>query len=146
VSGLSAHVTLFVVALLAATILPGSSEATLLTLVAVDPGSTATLFIVATIGNTLGAIMNWCLGRWLFRYAEAPWFPANPRRLAQVSQVFWKYGTWTHLFSWVPFVGDPLTAAAGLLRVRFPIFLMLVGLGKGARYLALIGGLKLLQN
>jgi membrane protein YqaA with SNARE-associated domain len=142
---LPAHAALFMAALLSATLLPGSSEAMLIALVAREPASAASYFIVATIGNTLGAVINWCLGRWLSRYAESPWFPTNPRRLAEVSRLFQKYGTWMLLFSWLPVVGDPLTVAAGVLRVPFPIFATLVAVGKAARYLALIWGLQLIQ-
>ena len=143
---LALHVGLFVVATLAATILPGSSEAMLLGLAATRPASTISFFLVATIGNTLGAVINWSIGRWLSAYADAPWFPANRHRLAQVTETFRKYGTWTLLLSWMPFIGDPLTLAAGVLRVPFPIFVTLVALGKGARYLVLLGGLGVLED
>jgi membrane protein YqaA with SNARE-associated domain len=143
---LTAHLSLFLVATLAATILPGTSEAMLLAMAAAQPASTVSLFIAATAGNTLGAVINWALGRWLSRYADAPWFPASPRRLAQVTTLFRKYGVWTLLFSWTPFVGDPLTVVAGLLRVPFPIFVILVAIGKAARYLVVLGVLKVVRE
>lgn len=137
------HLSLFAVALLAATVLPGSSEAMLVALVAMEPTSTKSLFIVATAGNTLGAIVNWCLGRWLLTFKEGQWFPIEPRRLAKASELFQKYGSWTLLLSWLPLIGDPITVVAGLLRVPFPLFVVLVGLGKAVRYLALIGGMRI---
>ena len=132
--------------MLSATLLPGSSEALLVALVAMHSDAALTLFLVATLGNTLGAIINWVLGRWLLRYVDAPWFPISRKRLGQASEVMRTYGIWTLLLSWLPMIGDPLTLAAGLLRVPLPVFVMLVCLGKAARYIALIGGVKFFQT
>jgi membrane protein YqaA with SNARE-associated domain len=63
---ISAHIALFATAVVSATLLPGSSEALLLALAAVDPGAAPTLFLVATFGNTLGAVVNWIIGRMAF--------------------------------------------------------------------------------
>lgn len=135
---LASHGVLFLVSLLAATILPGSSEVTLLALAAKHPDQTLIFTATATLGNTLGAVINWCLGRWLLRFADRPWFPANPKRLDQATTLFRRYGTWSLLFSWIPIVGDPLTVVAGVLRVPFRTFLPLTALGKLARYVLLI--------
>jgi membrane protein YqaA with SNARE-associated domain len=145
-NSLSAHLGLFATAVLSATLLPGSSEALLVALVALNPNAAPTLLLVATFGNTFGAVINWILGRWLLQYVDAPWFPIDPQRLAQASEIVRTYGIWTLLFSWVPVFGDPLTFAAGLLRVPFPVFVTLVCLGKAARYIVLIGGVRLFQN
>lgn len=134
------HFSLFGVAFLAATILPGSSEAALAALVALHPASVATLFLAATIGNVLGAVVNWFLGRWFMNYAGHRWFPATAKRIEQASATFEKYGSWPLLFSWLPIIGDPLTLAAGVLHIRFPIFLALVAIGKALRYAAVILG------
>jgi membrane protein YqaA with SNARE-associated domain len=98
-----------------------------------------TLTATATIGNTLGAVINWGLGRWLAHYADRPWFPASPKRLEQAASLFRRYGSWSLLFSWVPIVGDPLTVIAGVSRIPFSTFLILTAIGKLARYLLLIG-------
>src|SRR5688572_7811876 len=111
--------------MLAATILPGSSEAMLLVLAVKEPTHTATLTMAATVGNTLGAVINWCLGRWLLRYIDRPWSPVSAQQLDRASRVFRKYGLWSLLFSWIPIIGDPLTVAAGMLRTPFPMFLLL---------------------
>jgi membrane protein YqaA with SNARE-associated domain len=137
------YFSLFIVAMLAATVLPGSSEALLLGLVAKHPAETGALLITATLGNTLGGVINWTLGCRLSRFSSAPWFPVSAERLARACRLFQRYGSWTLLFSWLPIIGDPLTVAAGLLRVPFGLFLLLVGLGKASRYLLLIGGLRL---
>ena len=51
---------------------------------------------------------------------------------------FNKYGIYSLLFAWLPVVGDPLTVVGGIFRVKFSVFLILVALGKGARYLAVL--------
>jgi membrane protein YqaA with SNARE-associated domain len=140
------HLSLFSVAFLAATILPGSSEAMLAALVALNPASVASLFVVATIGNVLGAVANWLLGRWFVQYAGSRWFPAATKRIEQASTFFEKYGSWPLLFSWLPIIGDPLTVAAGVLRVRLPVFLALVSIGKALRYAAVLLGVSAVQG
>jgi membrane protein YqaA with SNARE-associated domain len=136
---LTAHGVLFLSSLLAATMLPGSSEATLLALAAAQPDQTVALTATATLGNTLGAVINWCLGRWLLHFADRPWFPASPKRVEEAARLFRRYGTWSLLFSWGPIVGDPLTLVAGVLRVPFGIFLPITALGKLVRYVLVIG-------
>lgn len=143
---LAAHGVLFLVSMLAATILPGSSEATLLTFIATQPQHTVSLTATATIGNTTGAAVNWFLGRWLMHFSDRSWFPTSTKRLEQATITFRRYGTWSLLFSWVPIVGDPLTVAAGILRVPFSTFIVLTGIGKLARYLLLVGGLRAIQS
>jgi len=143
---LSAHVALAAVAFLAATILPGSSEVFLAALLIQRPEDFATLFVAATMGNTAGAALNWAFGRWLTRFSGRRWFPVSAPWIERASGWFGKYGTWLLLFSWVPIVGDPLTVAAGLLRVRFAPFLLLVALGKAARYAAVIGGVEAVRS
>jgi len=132
--------------MLAATLLPGSSEALLVGLVAAYPAAASTLFAVATFGNTLGAMINWSFGRWLSRYSQSTWFPVKPDQLSRAKALFHKYGIWSLLFSWVPIVGDPLTFAAGVLRVPFLPFVLLVGVGKAARYLVVLGALRIGQE
>lgn len=144
-SALASHLSLLVSAFLAATLLPGSSEVLLAGLVMLDPQSTATLFIAATIGNTAGAAVNWYLGRSLMRFAGRRWFPVSTNRLDQASAFFNRYGSWPLLFSWVPIIGDPLTVAAGALNIRFLLFLPLVAFGKAARYAMVIAGANILQ-
>ena len=144
--GLSNHLAMAGVAFLAATILPGSSEALLAALLVKRPESWATLLLVATAGNTGGAVLNWALGRWLNRFTDRRWFPASPAWIERASRWFGKYGTWLLLFSWVPIVGDPLTVAAGILRVRFFPFLAYALVGKAARYAAVIGGVEGLRS
>ncbi len=74
---LSIYGGLFLSALLAATVLPVSSEAVLAGLLATGTGNPLMLFLVATVGNTLGSVVNWLLGRGIARWRDRPWFPVT---------------------------------------------------------------------
>lgn len=128
---------LFFSGFIAATLFPASSEVLLLALL--QHGHAAwLLWLAATAGNTLGSCVNWVLGREILRFRDKRWFPVNAAQLQRAQRQFNKYGVWTLLFAWLPVVGDPLTFIAGSLRVRFDIFFVLVAIGKGLRYAALI--------
>ena len=124
-------------AFLAATILPVSSEVVLAVIIAGAPDALWLPILVATAGNTAGAVVNWALGWFFIRYRDRRWFPVSERRLANASRWFQRYGVWSLLLAWLPVVGDPLTLAAGLFRVPFWTFLPLVAIGKAARYAVL---------
>lgn len=132
-----AYLGLFASALIAATVLPMQSEAVLVGLLTAGKSSVTLLLIVATAGNVLGAVVNWCLGRFLLRWREHRWFPASDRQLARAEGWYRRYGRWSLLGSWLPVVGDPLTVMAGILREPLVPFLVLVTLAKGTRYLVL---------
>ena len=133
------YVSLFVSAFLAATVLPMSSEAVLSALVVGDGFDLWLLIALASIGNTLGAVVNWLLGRYCLRWRDRKWFPVSAAALERAARWFSRYGVFSLLFAWLPVVGDPLTFVAGILRVRFALFLVLVALGKTARYVAVAG-------
>ena len=126
--------SLFLSAFLAATVLPLSSEAVLAALVASDGFVLWLLVALASIGNTLGACVNWILGRYCLHWQDRKWFPVSPPALERASRWFYRYGQYSLLFAWVPLVGDPLTFTAGLLKLRFSRFLLLVAVGKILRY------------
>lgn len=130
---------LFSSAFLAATVLPAASEPLLVGLLIAGTSEPWRLIGVATLGNTLGSALNWWLGRFLFRYRDSRWFPVPPASMATATRTFRRWGLWSLLFAWLPVVGDALTVAAGLLRVRFAPFLLLVAVGKLARYAAAAG-------
>lgn len=132
-----AYIGLFTSALIAATILPMQSEAVLVGLLKAGKSSAVVLLIVATVGNVLGSVINWCLGRFLLRWRDRRWFPASERQLARAEGWYRRYGRWSLLGSWLPVVGDPLTIMAGILREPLVPFLILVTIAKGARYLVL---------
>ena len=125
---------LFILSFLAATVLPLGSEWLLvaLTLQGVAPGPAVT---IATIGNTLGACTTYLIGLW-----GADWIIRKVLRVGETQQrkaeeIYTRYGSWSLLLSWVPVIGDPLCLAGGLLHVRFQKFLLLVFIGKLARYI-----------
>lgn len=122
---------LFLAAFIAATLFPASSEAVLAGLVASGAYSPWLLIGVASLGNILGASVNWGLGRWA---AESRRVREN-RHLERAGLWFRRYGPASLLLSWLPVIGDPLTLAAGLVRLSFLRFLVPVAIGKVARYL-----------
>ena len=124
---------LFCSALIAATLFPLSSEALLSTLLYQDY-SPLLLWLVATTGNTLGSCINWYLGKWCLHLQDKKWFPISAQQLNRAQTRFQKYGLVSLLFAWVPIIGDPLTLLAGVMRVQFWRFLVLVAIGKGLRY------------
>lgn len=132
-----AYFGLFVSALIAATILPMQSEAVLVGLLTTGNYPVATLLIVATVGNVLGSVINWYLGRFLLQFHDRRWFPVSGRQLARAETWYRKFGRWSLLGSWLPIVGDPLTVVAGVMREPLVSFLLFVTIAKGTRYLLL---------
>jgi membrane protein YqaA with SNARE-associated domain len=131
------YILLFGASFLAATVLPFYSEIVLYLLI--DEGaSPLLLLLIATSGNTLGAVVNWGLGRYLLHYQDRRWFPATPSQIERAQAWFQRRGVWTLLLAWLPIGGDALTVVAGIMRVRLPLFLILVGLGKSVRYAIVI--------
>lgn len=134
---LAAYAGLFFSALVAATILPMQSEALLVGLILTDTYPVSALLAVASVGNILGSVINWWLGRGIERFRERKWFPVNRSTMEQAQHWYQRYGKWSLLLSWAPVIGDPLTVVAGVLREPFPTFLALVALAKTGRYLVL---------
>ncbi|MBU0808866.1 MAG: DedA family protein [Gammaproteobacteria bacterium] len=134
---LSAYLGLFISALGAATLLPLQSESVLVALLLSDAYWPWTLVAVASVGNVLGALLNWLLGRYLEHFRHKPWFPVSEARLQQAQRGYARYGRWSLLLSWVPVIGDPLTLVAGVMRERLWVFLLIVSLAKTARYTVL---------
>tara|TARA_R110002095_G_scaffold201890_1_gene183024 strand:+ start:1485 stop:1913 length:429 start_codon:yes stop_codon:yes gene_type:complete len=130
------YLVLFGSALVAATLLPMQSESVLVALLVAGDHPVAALIGVATLGNVLGSVLNWYLGRALLRFKDRRWFPASDRQLKKAQRWYRRYGRWSLLGSWLPLIGDPLTVAAGVMREPLGPFLLLVTFAKGARYLA----------
>jgi len=118
---------LFAVCFLAATILPFSSEAVFVFFLAAG-FSPLSSFIVAVAGNSLGGSTNLLLGRFSRKFFEKrgkiPWGKEKIER----------YGSWLAAISWVPFIGDPLLIALGFYRTRLLPTIVLMIVGKAARY------------
>jgi membrane protein YqaA with SNARE-associated domain len=136
---LEGYIGLFLSAFLAATLLPAVSEIVIGTMATTSDYDTLWLLFVASFGNTLGSVVNWLLGRYLAAFQDRRWFPMKPSQIDRASRVFNRWGLWSLLLAWTPFIGDPLTLVAGLLKVRFPIFLALVAISKTGRYIVLLG-------
>jgi membrane protein YqaA with SNARE-associated domain len=136
----TAYAALFLSAFLSATLLPGSSEAALIALLAAGDTSAAVLITVATAGNVLGSTVNWMLGRFFAHFRDRRWFPVSQRSYERAEFWYRRYGVWSLLLAWLPIVGDPLTLVAGALRTDIRWFIVLVTAGKAARYLAVAAG------
>jgi len=128
------YLSLFSISFLAATILPLSSELMLAGLIATSNYDSLLLLTVASFGNVLGSVFNWALGFYSRNLTTKKWFPFKDEQIERSSKWFNKFGRWSLLFAWVPIIGDPLTLVAGLLRVKFLEFLILVTIGKVSRY------------
>ena len=129
---------LFGAAFLAATILPAQSEIVFVALQAAGTYPLWHLLAVATLGNVLGAVLTYAMGLGIERFRDRRWFPASAAQMERAQRWFTRWGTPCLLFSWLP-GGDVLVLLAGVMRVRFPLFLVLTLLSKGGRYLALAG-------
>ncbi|MDY0403502.1 YqaA family protein [Sulfurovum sp.] len=132
------YLTLFFVAFASATLLPMGSEALLI--YDIHEGYVVwLLWLIASVGNTLGSLVNYWLGLKGEAYLEKRGY-LSKEKMARASRSFGKYGGWTLLLSWMPIIGDPLTFIAGVLRYELKWFVAIVAAAKPARYgvLALI--------
>ncbi|HET7160312.1 MAG TPA: YqaA family protein [Burkholderiales bacterium] len=116
---------LFASSFLAATLLPGGSEAVLYGVLRLHPDQYWTAILVATLGNTLGGLTSYAIG----------WFIPRGRSMRGL-KALQRYGSVVLLLSWVPFIGDPLCVAAGWLRINPFAVTLFIALGKLARYVA----------
>jgi membrane protein YqaA with SNARE-associated domain len=128
------YLSLFAISFFAATILPFSSELTLAGLMATSNYDNLLLLIVASLGNVLGSVANWILGFYSRNLSKKKWFSFKDQQIEKATSWFNRFGKWSLLFAWVPIIGDPLTLAAGLLRIKFVEFLTFVVIGKVGRY------------
>ncbi|UUX95637.1 YqaA family protein [Aquabacterium sp. J223] len=131
--------TLFLVALVSATLLPLGSEPALFGLVKLDPAMFWPGVLVATAGNTLGGAISWWMGYGAERaYEQVTHHPPRQRRLLTLLQ---RFGPVTCLLSWLPLVGDPLCALAGWLRMPFWPCVAWMAVGKFGRYVVMTAAL-----
>ena len=131
------YLSLFVVSFMVATIIPFGSEIYFATLLTIDDYNSLLLLIAASTGNILGSVFNWICGYYAAYFIQKKWFPINQNQINKATNFFLKYGKWSLLLAWAPFIGDPLTFVAGTLRYSFLPFLLLVSVGKIARYLVI---------
>jgi len=133
---IAALFALFAAAFGAATILPFQSEVVFVGLQLADRIGLPWLILVASVGNVLGAAVNYVLGRGIERFRGSRWFPVTDRQLDRAQGWYNRWGVWTLLLSWAPF-GDAFTVIAGTMRTPVWLFLTLVTLAKTGRYAAL---------
>ncbi|MDH5396228.1 MAG: DedA family protein [Gammaproteobacteria bacterium] len=127
---------LFFSAFISSTLFPGGSEAVLAYLATNQSQSIMLLVIIATLGNTLGAMTSWGIGYLIaLRYsAEKLKSEREQKAVAQLR----KYGSPILLLSWLPVVGDPLCVAAGWLKIHWLQSLLFITVGKLLRYIIVV--------
>ena len=123
----------FFATFLAGSFIPFSSEVVMVALITagVDPIS---LFIWGTIGNTLGSVFNYWLGRmgnprWIEKWARV-----TPEQLDKGLHYVERYGFWAGFLAWIPLLGSVITVSLGLMRARFSLTILNIFLGKAVRY------------
>jgi len=120
---------LFLASFLSATLLPGGSEAALFAMLRLHPDQALPALVLATVGNTLGGMVTYWMGRLLPQHL-APEKAALARR----------HGPPILVLAWAPIVGDALCAAAGWLRLPPAACAAWMASGKAARYVAVLVG------
>ncbi|MDD5321280.1 MAG: DedA family protein [Methylococcales bacterium] len=123
---------LFFSAFISSTIAPGGSEAVLAYLVSEGHYQAEFLVIVASIGNTLGAMTTWGLGMLAAKKFPVPAF--LPEKKQNALNVVKKRGLWVLFFSWLPVIGDALCFAGGWLKLPLLPACIIISSGKFARY------------
>lgn len=136
-SDMAVYLSLFLTALAAATVLPMQSEAVLTGLLLTKNYEPYVLVVVASLGNVLGSVVNWFIGRGIEKFHDRKWFPVKSHTLDRAKNWYHRFGRWSLLLSWMPFIGDPITVAAGVMRERLSVFVAIVALAKTGRYLIL---------
>jgi membrane protein YqaA with SNARE-associated domain len=130
--------TVFVVALVSATLLPMGSEPAVFGLVKLNPDLFWPAILVATAGNTIGGAITWWMG-----YGAERAYERFAHRKAEARALRWleRFGAKGCLLAWLPIVGDPLCAVAGWLRLPFWPCVFYMAIGKFARYLTMTAAL-----
>ena len=130
--------TVFVVALISATLLPLGSEPAVLGLIKLNPALFWPAILVATAGNTIGGGITWWMG-----YGAERAYERLSHKHPEARALRWleRLGPKGCLLSWLPVVGDPLCAVAGWLKLPFWPCLFYMAIGKFMRYLTMTAGL-----
>jgi membrane protein YqaA with SNARE-associated domain len=102
------------------------------------------LVAVASLGNILGSVINWLIGRGVERFRDRRWFPASQSQLDRAQAQYHRFGYWSLLMAWVPIIGDPLTLVAGIMREPLWRFLPWFPSARSAAMRCIAAGLGLL--
>lgn len=122
---------LFLSSFISSTLLPGGSEIVLATLATQTSLDQVLLISIATLGNTLGGMLTWAMGRFtIWRWPTKTFAKKYEKACLQLQ----RSGSPVLLFSWLPVIGDPLCFVAGWLKIRLEVALMFILLGKALRY------------
>ena len=126
--------TLFVVAMVSATLLPVGSEPALYGLVRLNPAMLWPGILVATLGNTLGGAISWWMG-----YGVEVAYERLTHKRVEHRVLGWleRFGPKACLLSWLPIVGDPLCGVAGWLKLPFWPCVLYMAIGKFCRYVVM---------
>ena len=127
------YLILFFSAFVSATLFPLGSEALLIYDIK-EGYNIYLLVLVATLGNTLGSVVNYYLGLKGEEYLVEKKL-LNEKYITKSKGYFDRFGSVCILFAWVPIIGDPITFVAGVLKYDFKKFLILVTISKFSRYL-----------
>ena len=127
----SSLVALFTSSFLAATLLPGGSEVVLVGVLMAYPELLFSALSVATVGNTLGGMSSYLIGRFL---PDEKAILKKTNNSLRSLQWIYCYGSPILLLSWLPIIGDALCVAAGWLRIHWSHAILFIALGKLARY------------
>jgi membrane protein YqaA with SNARE-associated domain len=125
---------LYLLSFLASTLVPLGSE-WLLGVLLLNGFAPMVTVLVATLGNSCGALTTYAIGLWGGQYLVQRLLRINPESQSRAEYHFNRYGSWALLFSWLPVIGDPLCLVGGVLRTGFWRFILLVSVGKFVRYL-----------
>ena len=123
---------LFLSAFISSTLAPGGSEVLLVLLADDLKYSSSSLLLMATVGNTLGALTTWLLGYLLSKGYSVERFTHTPK--SKAIDTVRRWGVPVLFFSWLPVVGDAFCLAAGWLRFPFAVSVIVITIGKLARY------------
>ncbi len=129
------QIGLFISAFVSSTIAPGGSEAVLAYMVSQQSDTIPRLLVIATVGNTLGAMTTWYLGYWMAKKWPADKLLGNDRQRGV--NLVRKWGGWALLFSWLPVIGDALCFAGGWLKLSLLPAVVAIIIGKALRYMVI---------
>lgn len=124
---------MFIAAFLAGSFIPFNSETVMLGFLVAGADPVGTLFW-GTMGNVLGSLFNYGVGslgkeEWITRYAKV-----SPEKLERGMHYVHRYGAYAGLLGWLPLIGSVVTVALGFLRVNLPLSMLMIAIGKYARY------------